>query len=181
MDYLVTVAANASYKTVAELKTHLLLFGDNSYDSELQSILLAAEDYLSGYLGEFISPTTVRVNVSSFGDTKLPHKANAGVVVTYWDAANTAQVVPSGDYVVDTSGAYPVIKYTTTPTGLSALFDYVGYITYTTSLGIVSPKLSSAILLVAAELFENRNNSSEKKAEAVQLSAMRLIQSLRGW
>ena len=47
MDYQVTTPAATSYNTVAELKTHLLLFGDTSYDAELQDILLAAEEHLS--------------------------------------------------------------------------------------------------------------------------------------
>ena len=179
--HYVTTPATTSYVPVAELKTHLLLFGDTSYDTELQDILLASEDFLSDFLGEYITDTTIRLNVSSFGDTTLPHKIATTPVVTYWDTNNTAQVHASSNYVIDTSGTYPVIKFTTVPTGLSATFDNAGYVTYVTSMLAVPSKLNRAILVIAGEMFENRFESSEKKMEKVQLTAMRLIQSLRGW
>lgn len=181
MTYQVTIPATTSLVPVADLKTHLLLFGDTSYDTELQDILLAAEEYLSDFLGEYLTSTTVRINVTSFDDTRLPHRATTSVVVSYWDASDVAQVHASGNYRIDVSGEYPVIKYSAQPTGRSATSDYAGYITYVTSLSVAPQKLNRAVLLVAAELFENRNNSSEKKMEKVQLTAMRLMQSLRGW
>ena len=177
----VTIPAATSYNTVAELKNHLLLFGDTSYDTELQDILLAAEDYVSDFLGEYLIDTTVRINITSFDDTTLPHKFNTGVVVSYWDASNVAQVHDASNYRVDVSGTYPTIKYSAQPSGRSGTSTYAGYITYTTYMPVIPQKLNRAVLLVAAELFENRNNSSEKKMEKVQLTAMRLLQSLRGW
>ena len=181
MEYQVTSPATTSLTTVAELKTHLLLFGDNSYDAELQDILLAAEEYISDFLGEYLVATSVRVNVVNFDDTTLPHKSASSVVVNYWDTNNAAQVYASSNYRIDVSGKYPTIKYSAQPAGKSSTSTYAGFITYTTSLDVVPQKLSRAVLLVAAELFENRNNSSEKASYATKLTAMRLVQSLRGW
>ena len=181
MNYQVTVPASTSYVPVAELKTHLLLFGDTSYDTELQEILLASEEFLSDFLGEYMTDTTVRINFFSFGDLTLPHKVATTPVVSYWDTNNTAQVHASSNYVIDTSTLYPTIKFTSNPTGLSTKFDNAGYVTYVTSLDTIPAKLNRAILIVAAEMFENRTESSEKKMEAVKLTAMRLIQSIRGW
>ena len=181
MTYQVTAPAATSYNTVAELKTHLLLFGDTSYDTELQDILLAAEEYISDFLEEYLIDTTVRVNVTSFDDTTLPHKFNTGVVVSYWDESNVAQVHAASNYRVDVSGEYPTIKYSAQPSGRSGTSTYAGYITYTTYMSVIPQKLNRAVLLLAAELFENRNNSSDKKMEKIQLTAMRLVQSLRGW
>ena len=177
----VTIPATTSYVSVADLKTHLLLFGDTSYDTELQDILLSAEDFLSDFLGEYLVSTTVRLNVFSFGDIYLPHKSVSSVVVSYWDTNDTAQVHASSNYVIDTSGAHPVIKFTTVPSGLSTKFDNKGYVTYATSLSSIPAKVRHAILLISSELFENRSESSEKKMELAKLTAMRLIQSSRGW
>ena len=181
MNYQVTAPATTSQTTVAELKTHLLLFGDTSYDTELQDILLAAEEYLSDFLGEYLTATSVRINVTSFDDTTLPHLSASTVVVSYWDTNDAAQVHASTNYRIDVSGEYPTIKYSAQPSGRSGTSTYAGYITYTTSLAAVPQKLSRAVLLVAAELFENRNNASDKASYATQLTAMRLVQSLRGW
>ena len=83
--------------------------------------------------------------------------------------------------MIDTSDVYPTIIFDANPTGQSTKFANKGYITYATALTPVPQKLNSAVLLVAAELFENRNNSTDKKMDKVQLTAMRLMQSLRGW
>ena len=181
MTYQVTIPATTSLVTVADLQTHLMLFGDTSYDTELQDILLAAEGYISDFLGEYLTTTTVRVNVTSFDDTRLPHKSAAAVVVSYWDASDAAQVHTSDNYRIDVSGEFPVIKYSAQPTGRSATSDYAGYITYTTSLSVVTPKISRAVLLVAAELFSSRSESAETKMAKATLTAQRLIQSLRRW
>ena len=181
MTYQVTVPATTSLVTVADLKTHLLLFGDTSYDTELQDILLAAEGFISDFLDDYLVSTTVRMNIFAFGDTTLYHKKPTNVVVSYWDTNNTAQVWAASNYVIDTSDVYPTIIFSANPTGTSTKFANKGYITYDTALTPVPSKITHAVLLVAAELFENRNNSSEKKMEKVQLTAMRLMQSLRGW
>ena len=181
MIYQVITPATTSLVSVADLKTHLLLFGDDAYDGELQDTLLTAENFISGFLDDFLVSTTVRVNFFAFGDTTLPHKEPQNITVYYWDTNHTAQVWPSDKYVVDTSDVYPKIIYNSNPTGTSTKFTNKGYITYDTSLTPIPSKIKHTVLLVAAELFENRNNSSEKKMEKVQLTAMRLMQSLRGW
>lgn len=181
MDYYVTASAATSYNTVADLKTHLLLFGDTSYDAELQDILLAAEEYLSDFLGEYLVETAIRVNITSFDDTTLPHKAASTVVVNYWDASDVAQVHAASNYRIDVSGAYPTIKYSAQPSGRSGTSTYAGYITYTTEMAVVPQKLNRAVLLVAAELFESRREVSDSITYAAPLASKRLIQSLRGW
>ena len=181
MTYQVTIPATTSLVPVADLKTHLLLFGDTSYDTELQDILLTAEGFISDFLDDFLVSTTVRMNLFAFGDTTLDHKNPTSVVVSYWDTNNTAQVWASSNYVIDTSDVYPTIIFSANPTGLSTKFANKGYITYSTALTPVPAKIKHAVLLVAAELFENRNNSTDKKMEKVQLTAMRLMQSIRGW
>jgi uncharacterized phiE125 gp8 family phage protein len=181
MTYQVTAPAATSYNTVAELKTHLLLFGDTSYDTELQDILLAAEEYISDFLEEYLIDTTVRVNVTSFDDTTLPHKFNTGVVVSYWDESNVAQVHAASNYRVDVSGDYPTIKYSAQPSGRSGTSTYAGYITYTTYMSVIPQKLNRAVLLVAAEMFESRREVSGSITYAASLASRRLIQSLRGW
>ena len=181
MPHQVTIPATTSLVTVADLKTHLLLFGDTSYDTELQDILLTAEGFISDFIDDYLVSTTVRMNIFAFGDTTLEHKNPTSVVVSYWDSNNTAQVWASSNYVIDTSDVYPTIIFDTNPTGLSTKFANKGYVTYATALTPVPAKITHAVLLIAAELFENRNNSTDKKMEKVQLTAMRLMQSLRGW
>jgi len=181
MSYQVTIPATTSLVSVADLKTHLLLFGDTSYDTELQDILLTAEGFVSDFLDDFLVSTTVRKNIVAFGDITLDHKSPTNIVVSYWDTNDTAQVWASSNYTVDTSDIYPTIIFSTNPSGCSTKFANKGYVTYETSLSPVPAKIKHTVLLIAAELFENRNNSSDKKMEKVQLTAMRLMQSLRGW
>ena len=181
MTYQVTIPATTSLVPVADLKTHLLLFGDTSYDTELQDILLTAESFVSDFLGDFLSSTTVRINLPVFSDTVLPHKNPTNLRVAYWDQDDLEAPFSPSHYTLDTSADYPRIVFKTTPSGTSTTTTNKGLITYETALSPIPAKIKHAVLLIAAELFENRNNSSEKKMEKVQLTAMRLMQSLRGW
>lgn len=181
MTYQVTIPATTSLVTVAELQTHLMLFGDTSYDTELQDILLTAEGFISGFLDDFLVSTTVRQNLYAFGDTTLHHKNPTSVVVSYWDANNTAQVWASSNYVIDTSDVYPTIIFDVNPTGQSTKFANKGYITYDTVLTPIPTKVNHAVLLVAAELFESRREVSNSITYAAPIASKRLIQSLRGW
>ena len=182
MAYLVTTPATTSLITVGELKTHLFLFDDTSYDGELQDILLSAEGFVSDFLGDFLSTTEVRQNIVAFGDITLSHKTPTNITVYYWDANNTAQEWPASNYVVDTSDVYPKIIFNTNPSGYSSKFANKGYVTYNTSLSPVPAKVKHAVLLVAAELFENRADSITGAIVAkLPMSSLRLIQSLRGW
>lgn len=181
MTYQVTIPATATFVTVAELKTHLLLFGDTSYDTELQDILLTAEGFVSDFLGEFLAPTTVKIILPTLNDTTLLHKYVTNVVVNYWDADDLDAPVNPNTFTLDKSGVYPRLLFKTKPTSISTTTTNQGSVSYLTSLSPVPSKVKHAILLIAAELFENRNNSTDKKMEKVQLTAMRLMQSLRGW
>lgn len=177
----VVAPAATSLVTTAELSNHLLLFGDTSYDDELQGILLQAEDYISGFLGEYLVSTTVRERVFGWGDIHLAHKNPSNLVVSYYDGTNTPQVFNAANYVLDLSGEYPVIKFKTTPPTPSTDLTFQGYVTYDTALPVVPAAIKRAVLMVAAELFEHRSDSSEKKAERAHLTAMRLLQKHRRW
>ena len=181
MTYQVITPATTSLVPVADLKTHLLLFGDTSYDTELQDILLTAESFISDFLGDFLSSTTVRINLPVFSDTVLPHKNPTNLRVAYWDQDDLEAPLNPNKYVVDASADYPRIIFKTPPSNTTSTFTNKGLITYETALSPISAKIKHAVLLIAAELFENRNNSTDKKMEKVQLTAMRLMQSARGW
>ena len=181
MTYQVTVPATTSLVTVADLKTHLLLFGDTSYDTELQDILLAAEGFISDFLDDYLVSTTVRMNIFAFGDTTLYHKKPTNVVVSYWDTNNTAQVWAASNYVIDTSDVYPTIIFSANPTGTSTTFANKGYITYDTVLTPIPKKVRHAVLLVASEMFESRREIADRITYDASITSMRLIQSLRGW
>ena len=181
MNYQVTIPPTTSVVTVADLKTHLLLFGDNSYDAELQDLLLTAESFVSDFLGEFLSETAVQINLPTLSDIFLPHRFPSEVHVSFWDDTNMQAPVPPSLWLLDTSYALPKLHFKGKPSNISTDFDNQGFVTYKTSLPYAPPKIRHAVLLIAAELFENRNNSSDKKMEKVQLTAMRLIQSARGW
>ena len=181
MDYSVTTPASTSLVTVAELKTHLLLFGDNSYDTELQAILLSAEGFISDFIADYLVATTIRVYIASFCDLTLSHKNPSSIVVSYWDSNNAAQTWASSNYTVDVSGDFPRIIFDSHPTGLSNSFAYKGYVTYSTVMDPIPNKLKHAVLLVAAELFENRTEVSQRNTYDSAITSKRLIQSLRGW
>jgi len=182
MSYQVITPATTSLVSVADLKTHLLLFGDTSYDTELQDILLTAEGFVSDFLDDFLATTTVKVNLFVLGDTVLPHKSPTNVRVAYWDDSDIEAPINPSNFFLDTSAVYPRLVFRTKPTNISTEFVNQGFIEYDTVLTPVPAKVKHAVLLIAAELFENRTDSITGTIVAkLPLSSLRLIQSLRGW
>ena len=73
MKYFISESATFAPVCVSDLKAHLFLFDDDSYDAELQYILLSAQDIVTDLLGEHISSTMIQCNLNTFEDTSLPH------------------------------------------------------------------------------------------------------------
>lgn len=110
---------------IDDLKAQLNLGDDDSFDTELERYILAAEDYVSGQLG---------------------YPIGQGIVRTY----------VSGSY----DGSNP--EYVDTP------FDR-----------LMTPTVKQAVLMVAAELFEARTDTSDRQRYKVSLTASRLLNQYR--
>lgn len=173
-DFKITSPAVASVVTANELDQHLNLFGDHSYDGELDQLLLTAQEYVGKHIGKFVAPTSVEVTADKFDDIELPHAEARSITVKYYDSANVLQTLPSTDYLIDPTSTYPTISFKNRP---SVSIDYKKpiVIQYVTGMSDVPNVIRHAILMTAAELFEVRTESTEAKARLASLTIARLL------
>jgi uncharacterized phiE125 gp8 family phage protein len=174
--YKVITQANTVPVSNTELTTHLQLWGDDSYDSEIEPILFTAQEIVSDRLGEFVSNTVIQMPMSDFSDVELVHQNTSDITVSYYDANNALQVLNANNYVIDSTGKNTKICFENTPT-VSSDYQYPAFVQYSTGYQVVPRMIKHAILLTAAELFEVRSETTEKARVQAQLCVQRLLQS----
>lgn len=182
MKYFVSQNATDLVVSVEDLKAHLFLFDDDSYDDELECIIFSAQDIVSDLLGEHVSSTTITYNIASFDDEAiLPHRAVAGIKsIYYYDTTNNPVLLPEEDFIFDYSGKDIKLKFLNKPT-VSKDYDYPISVEYTASIDPLPYALAQAILIVAAELFEVRSETTEKaRSEGIKV-ATKLLMKHRRW
>jgi uncharacterized phiE125 gp8 family phage protein len=181
MKYFVSESAAETPVCVSDLKAHLFLFDDDSYDAELQYILLSAQDIVSDLLGEHISSTIIQCNLSSFENTVLPHKNILEVsCVSYYDTTDTLITLAASDYYLDTTGIDTKIKFLAHP-AVSSKYDNAVAVHYEAGMEVVPQVLAQAILIIAAELFEVRSESTETQRTKAMNVATQLLMKHRRW
>lgn len=172
--FTVVTPASTCPVSVAELSTHLQLFGDNSYDTELQALLLTAQEYVSDKLGQYVSDTQIKVPLEDFSDLEIHHHNIRWVAVKYYDEANNQQTLNTSNYILDETGVRARLEFKTVPTTTTD-FEYPAFVQYTTGYDAVPNKVKHAILMTAGELFEVRTESTDAKDRRAAITVDRLL------
>jgi uncharacterized phiE125 gp8 family phage protein len=182
MKYFVSQNATDLVVSVEDLKAHLFLFDHDSYDDELEWIILSAQDIVSDLLGEHVSCSTITYNIASFGEEAvLPHRAVSSIQsIHYYDTDNNAQLLPEEDFIFDFTGKDLKLKFLSRPT-VSKDYDYPISVDYLACIDPMPYTLAQAILIVSAELFEVRSETTDKaRSEGIKV-ATKLLMKHRRW
>lgn len=172
--------ATANPITLADIKLHLSIF-DTADDTYLAEILLAAQQQVSQFLGEYVSPTTLRVDVCCYNTIRLPQKQVASITsVQYYDVNNNLQTLASSNYIFDDSsdGAYIVFTGNSLP---QLSNDYVNPIrvTYVANIPSTPDTVRQAIRIVAGEMYQTRSLSTNNNVQSLPLQVQYLLSGLR--
>lgn len=162
---IITEAASAPV-SVEQLRDHLLLFGDTSFDTELAALILAAQRILADEIGEFPTLTEIQQPYSVFEQRmELTHRFVETITsVQYYDSANTLQLLPVADYIFDDTGRKKFVLFPTLPTvTLSTVFPFPVLISYEAAMpeDALPVTVNQAILICAAEMWYQRANTSD--------------------
>lgn len=175
--FKIKTQANTSPVTTSELNTHLQLFGDDSYDTELAELILTAQEYVADAIGKPIANTEVVQSLNSFSRTILAHDVVSIEAVKYFDVdGSLVTLAANTDYIVDDTGETTVLEFLTSPTTYRHL-AYPITIEYTAGMETVPQQVKHAILMTAGELFEVRTESTDAKARKAELCIRRLLSS----
>ena len=170
--------------SLTEIKQHLNIY-DDSDDVYLSHLLDAATAAANNYVGEFIGETELISYYSEFASLQLPYEYVSEVVsVSYMNEDGNSQIVDKNSYLLDTTSTTPNVKLKKTyswPADVSSDYDNPVSVTFICSLGRTNMTASSvqAILMIAAELYKNRENSTEVNSNKIPFSAERLLDRVR--
>ena len=178
---IITEATTAPV-TAENLRNHLLLFGDTSFDTELGSIILVAQKLLADEIGEFPSSTTIRQPFNSFSKLmSLRHRFITSITqIQYYDSDDTLQTLSTDDYLFDEIGADKRVIVTNIPTDeLSSNYPTPIYIDYVAGMDPIPMTVEQAILICAGELFKNRENTNDAQQYLNVINGSSLVDNLR--
>lgn len=182
------VPAATSLVPVAEFRIQLNLGSDDSLDDELNQFLLAAQDTAGNTIGDSIAPNEYQVSYSFFEDRlSLPHATIQSLdsVAYYAEGDTTTTTVDSSVYFLDTTGDTPAVVKNANqnfPSDASRLHEFPVVIDYTAGYDHVTsmPRaMAQAILVIAADMYKNRESVSDTRNYPVPFAAQRLLRPFR--
>ena len=185
MAYKVITAAASPVIPLADLRQHLRLdlLGGSTHpdDALIDGYLGAARDYCEHYTQRSIGAQTIEIALDAFpdGSIELPMGAATITSVTYLDTSGTLQTVSALSYTLNEyaheSWAIPVSAWPTA--GAYANAVKVRYVTPAT----FSPAVKTALLLIVAHLYENREESGTDKLIHIPLGVKSMLDIVRAW
>ena len=171
--------------TLAEAKLHLRV-SHLSDDQLIARLIGAAREFVEAHTGLFTTTATVDVyfDAAPASSFELPVSPVASITsITTYDTTGTGTTMTGTDYSLDAASvpARVVLKDTASwPSGLRSWNAVVvRAVVGSTSAAAVPARLRQAVLLLVGELYERREQSSEKALSVVPLSVMRLLAQLR--
>jgi hypothetical protein len=175
-----------AWLTLDEITNQLNLFGDESQDTYLSSIELAARMSIEDYLGLAIFPTQYKVYYGYGGLSgtavylDLP-EVSAGVAgvtintVAYYSDTNVLTTLSSTYYYYDPTGNRVVI--TGMPNTISQYVANPIVVTYTQNPDFISqyPVIKQAGLLMLTHLYNNRSMTSDTALKEIPYGVAQLL------
>lgn len=181
--FIITTEADSTPVQTSQLRSHLLLGTDSSFDTELGEMLLASQKLLTDEIGEFVTDTSIRQPYKSFSSTMpLVHKNIRSITsIQYYDSNNTLQTLDRTSYIFDNNGRSKQVLFTTLPdVELSATYPYPVFINYVASMGDTPPQtILQAILICAAEMWHYRTNSNDRRRYSNLINGSFLTDNLK--
>ena len=181
IDYTVTNRAISPVVTLDEVRAHLNLFDDTSFDTLIGGMTDVAQQNIEDYLGEFLGQTDITQPYSGFwGTMPLVHQKITSIAsITYKNTAGTTSTVPSSTYIFDNTANEKVITLKNGqawPTDIDTTdYRYPVSINYEAQWTPLPLPITQALLLTISELFDNRGDSSPMNLRPVPVNVQYLL------
>lgn len=182
MTYKIITAVSSPVIPLADVRLHLRLdlLGGSTHpdDTLIEGYLGAARDYCEHYTQRSIGAQTLEVALDAFPNAsiELPLGAASITSITYLDNAGVLQTLASNQYLLNdytyTSCVYPVTTWPTAGEYTNAV--KVRYVTPAT----FKPAVKSAMLLLVAHWYENREASGIDKLASIPLGVKGLLDTV---
>lgn len=150
-------------------------------DALIEGYLSAARDYCEHYTQRSIGVQTLELALDAFPENaiELPLGAASITSVTYVDDALSVQTVANTEYALDD---YSHQSWLTTASTWPAAGAYANAVKvrYVTQ-GEFSAAVKTALLLITAHLYENREESGTDRLASIPLGVKSMLDTARVW
>ena len=165
--------------TLTELKNHLQLYEDD-FDTHFSTVIIpAATEIINSICGEFSQATSVSAFYETFATRiRLPHEHVATITsVNYYNDMHTLTLLPTSDYVFDTTTRNEVV-FTGNLPEVSGRFRNPVIVAYSAAVSaseVNTELFVQATLMVASELWYNKGDTYEAARTRAAYTAQQLL------
>lgn len=186
MSYQVITPPTAYPVTLGELKNHCRI-ETNDDDVYLQSLIEVATSNLESFAWRSFMTQTIELTLDGFDrhELILPRgKVQSVTSIYYIDTAGDSTLLPSNEYLVDTKSDIgritPAYGYSWPTTQCRINTVTITYVSgFGSSQTDVPEPLRHAVMLLAADLYQNREGHTELKLDALPFGIKSLVQPYR--
>jgi hypothetical protein len=180
----VTFPASSGIVTLAEAKQHLSLFSDDTFDSYINDIIVAATIHAGTFIGQSLEVEGVIDYFRSWESRLiLSHEYIETIAAVRAYSRNKGLIVVSpSDYMIDSSGFRAAVVFTTPQTtDLSTSITNPIQVEYS-SLFVDAAEnraIKQAVLIIVGDMFKDRETNTEGGSTRSHLTAERLLAPYR--
>lgn len=181
--YKIITPATAEPVNVEDAKDHLRVDGSDE-DMLITALIPTAREYAEHYTGRALARQTVEQVLPAFPAEEIALDLGPAASVTfikYTDSNGDEQTLGSDQYLLNTYGSAKTIERAYGVTWPATRGPNAVRVRYETGYEDAPAAAISAILLLVAHLFENRQDVSALKLASIPMGATELLNTIKGW
>ena len=170
--------------SLIEVKNHLSLFSDDTFDAYLAEIIIAATTHAGTFIGQALEVMGVIDYYGSWDNRLTLSQEYIDTIesVSFYGSENEIVAVSPSEYMTDTSSELAAVVFTTPQSSaLSGDIANPVQVAYN-SLYVNATEnraIKQAVLIIVADLFKDRETDTEGGSTRSHLTAERLLAPYR--
>ena len=177
--------------TVAEVREHLQLYSDTSFDTYIEALIFTAVEVVNTITDQYIGDTTIESYNFDLVDFMLPHfKISSITSLQYYDRENNLQLVSASDYFLDNTEPLTVMlrfsnNYNPPEVNQTRSNPVIArYVTSITTVqdgqtAIAEQDVIHALYMLCEDLFRNRGSTASNVSNRTYLTAENLLEKYK--
>ena len=170
--------------SLLEVKDHLSLFSDDTFDAYLAEIIIAATTHAGTFIGQALEVMGVIDYYGSWDNRLILSQEYIDTIesVSFYGPDNSIVAVSPSEYMTDTSSELAAVVFTTSQSSaLSSDIANPVQVAYN-SLYVNATEnraIKQAVLIIVGDLFKDRETDTEGGSTRSHLTAERLLAPYR--
>lgn len=179
---VITPADLSASISIADLRAHCRT--GTAEDAQLTAFLAGAVAYAEHYTGRAIGSQTLELALDTFpaGAIELPRGSVTNITsITYVDEAGVTQTMSNTLYTLDNYDALQCWAVPAVDNEWPAISQVANAVKVRYVAGELTPAVRNALLMLVANSFEHREESSESQLHSVPLGVKSMLDTVKVW